>query len=50
MNLDNDNFGKIEPYVSFTYKNKQFKTTVKEYEGMKLVYNETFYIQNVAEN
>jgi Ca2+-dependent lipid-binding protein len=48
MNVDN--FGKIEPFILFRHNNKQFKTTVKEYDGAALSYNETFYLSNVQEN
>ena len=46
-----DNFGKIEPFVSFQHNQKQFQTSVKDFtQGAPILFNETYYLSNVGED
>ena len=51
LTRDTEMFSKMDPYCTMFYKNKSYKTNVKNEAGKKPVWNQTFEIaiQNVSD-
>ena len=44
LTRDTETFGKMDPFVKFSYGDLEFRTTEKSNAGKKPIWNETFQI------
>ena len=44
LTRDTETFGKMDPFIKFTYNELEFRTTEKSNAGKKPIWNETFKI------